>query len=67
MLILLGNIWSVLKRNVRKHLCQTLKVLEDTIHLEWNLLPENLVIAVAKSSHSRIIKLINSNGNRIMY
>ena len=37
------------------------------IHLEWNLLPENFVIEVAKRFHSRIIKLINSNGNIIMY
>ena len=61
------NAGSVLKRNVRKHLCQRIVELEDTIHLEWNLFPENLVIEVSKSFHSRMIKLINSNENRIMY
>ena len=32
-----------------------------------DLLPENLVIEVKKSFDSRIIKLINSNWNRILY
>ena len=56
-----------LKRNVRKHLCHTLEELEDAINLEWNILPENLVIEIASSFHLRMIKLINSNGNRIIY
>ena len=52
---------------IRKHLSQILEELEEMINLEWNLMPENLVIEIAKSFHSSIIKLINSNGNRIMY
>ena len=61
------NVWSVLKKNVRKHLCQILEELEDAINLKCNILPENLVIEIANSFHLRMIKLINSNGNRIMY
>ena len=37
----------------------------DTFRMES--LPENLIIKAAKSLHSLIIKLTNSNENRIMY
>ena len=61
------NIWSLLKRNVRKRLPKNVDELQIFIHEEWEKLDFEIIRKTCESVEARIDKCISVHGKRIHY
>jgi transposase len=61
------NLWNVLAREVEKHNCDTLEILQDVIAEKWEKIDKNLLKSLVHSMPSRCRAVIDANGWHTKY